>query len=80
VSERSVILAEKNLDTNLSRAERLAMLEKDNQQMPLKIQVELLGISYSSLFYRRVPPSTRELAIKRVGANLQIKLAQSQGI
>lgn len=33
--------------------------------MPLKIQVELLGISYSSLFYQPVPPSPRELAIKR---------------
>ena len=49
----------------MSRAERLALLEKDNRQMPLKIQVELLGISYSSLFYRPVPPSMRELAIKR---------------
>jgi putative transposase len=41
------------------------MLEKGNRQMPLKIQVELLGISYSSLFYQPVPPSPRELAIKR---------------
>lgn len=41
------------------------MLEKDNPQLPLKIQAELLGISYSSLFYQPVPPSPRELAIKR---------------
>ena len=41
------------------------MLEKDNRQMPLKTQAELLGISYSSLFYQPVPPSVRELAIKR---------------
>jgi len=41
------------------------MLEKENPDMPLKIQAELLGISYSSLFYKAVPPSTRELAIKR---------------
>jgi len=41
------------------------MLEKDNQEMPLKMQAELLGISYSSLFYQPVPPSLRELAIKR---------------
>jgi len=40
------------------------MLEKGNRQMPLKIQVELLGIAYSSLFYQPVPPSPRELAIK----------------
>jgi len=41
------------------------MLEKDNPEMPLKTQAELLGISYSSLFYEPVPPSARELAIKR---------------
>jgi len=41
------------------------MLEKENPDMPLKIQAELLGISYSSLFYKAVPPSPRELAIKR---------------
>ena len=41
------------------------MLEKDHPEMPLKMQAELLGISYSSLFYEPVPPSARELAIKR---------------
>jgi putative transposase len=41
------------------------MLEKDNPEMPLKTQTDLLGISYSSLFYAPVPPSVRELAIKR---------------
>ena len=55
----------KNLASNLSRAERLAMLEKDHPELPLKVQAELLGISYSSLFYQPVPPSEWELAIKR---------------
>jgi len=41
------------------------MLEKDNPEIPLKLQADLLGISYSSLFYEPVPPSVRELAIKR---------------
>ncbi len=41
------------------------MLEKDHPEIPLKTQAELLGISYSSLFYEPVPPSARELAIKR---------------
>jgi putative transposase len=41
------------------------MLEKNNADMPLQTQAELLGISYSSLFYEPVPPSARELAIKR---------------
>jgi putative transposase len=43
----------------------MEMLEKENPEMPLKTQAELLGISYSSLFYEPVPPSARELAIKR---------------
>jgi len=41
------------------------MLEGNNPEMPLKTQTDLLGISYSSLFYEPVPPSARELAIKR---------------
>jgi len=41
------------------------MLEKDHPELSLKIQAELLGISYASLFYQPVPPSPRELAIKR---------------
>ena len=41
------------------------MLERDHPELPLKVQAELLGISYSSLFYQPVPPSERELAIKR---------------
>jgi putative transposase len=41
------------------------MLEKDHPELPLKVQAELLGLSYSSLFYEAVPPSPRELAIKR---------------
>jgi putative transposase len=41
------------------------MLEKDHPELSLKVQAELLGISYASLFYQPVPPSVRELAIKR---------------
>lgn len=41
------------------------MLERDHPELPLKVQAELLGISYSSLFYQPVPPSERELTIKR---------------
>jgi putative transposase len=49
----------------MSRAERLVMLENDHPEISLKVQAELLGISYSSLFYKSVSPSDRELAIKR---------------
>ena len=41
------------------------MLEKDHLELSLKVQAELLGISYASLFYQPVPPSPRELAVKR---------------
>jgi putative transposase len=41
------------------------MLEKGHSELSLKVQAELLGISYASLFYQPVPPSVRELAIKR---------------
>ena len=41
------------------------MLEKDDPKISLKVQADLLGMSYSSLFYEPVPPCARELAIKR---------------
>ena len=41
------------------------MLEKDHPEISLKVQADLLGMSYSSLFYEPVPPCLRELAIKR---------------
>ncbi|MBM3152957.1 MAG: IS3 family transposase [Chloroflexi bacterium] len=41
------------------------MLEVDHPQLSRKVQAELLGVSYSSLFYQPVPPSPRKIAIKR---------------
>jgi len=41
------------------------MLEKEHPELSLKEQAKLLGVSYSSLFYEPVPPTARELAIKR---------------
>ena len=41
------------------------MLEKDRPEISLKAQADLLGVSYSSLFYQPTAPSERELAIKR---------------
>jgi len=40
------------------------MLERDHPTLPLKTQADLLGLSYSSLFYKRLPPSEREITIK----------------
>ena len=41
------------------------MLEKDRPEISTKAQADLLGVSYSSLFYQPTLPSERELAIKR---------------
>ncbi len=41
------------------------MLEKDHPEISLQVQAELLGISYSSMFYKHVPASDPEPAIKR---------------
>lgn len=41
------------------------MLERENRELLLEEQTELLGISYSSQFYHPVPPSERELTIKK---------------
>jgi putative transposase len=40
------------------------MLEPHSPELSLKAQAELLGLSRSSLYYRRVPPSPEEVAIK----------------
>lgn len=40
------------------------MLEYDYPTIALKTQAELLGICYSSLFYKPEPPSEREIVIK----------------
>jgi putative transposase len=48
----------------LSQTERLALVEREGGQLPLKQQAELLRISRSSLYYQPVPPSAEEIAIK----------------
>ena len=41
------------------------MLEKEQSEILVSRQADLVGVSYSSLFYQPVPPSQRELEIKR---------------
>ena len=48
----------------LSRANRLALIEREAGELPLRVQAELLGLSRASLYYKRVPPSAEEIAIK----------------
>ena len=55
----------KYLASTSSRSERLAMVERENAELPLTTQAELLGLSRASLYYVPVPPSPEELYIKR---------------
>ena len=50
--------------SSLTRDERLALLERDNPELTLATQADLLGISRSSLYYQPVPPSAEEVRIK----------------
>jgi len=40
------------------------MIEQEAPEMPLSVQADLLGISRSSLYYRRQMPATQEVALK----------------
>jgi len=48
----------------LNRTERLARVEREQSELTLQQQAALLSISRSSLYYRSVPPSAEEIAIK----------------
>jgi putative transposase len=54
----------KNLVSTLSRANRLALIEREAGELSLVVQAELLGISRSSLYYTSVLPSVAEVALK----------------
>lgn len=47
----------------MSRSGRVALLERDGA-VPLSVRADLLGLSRSSLYYRPVPPSPEEIALK----------------
>src|SRR5262245_39027931 len=54
----------KKLVTCLTRAERLTLLECDTAELPLTTQTNLLSLNRSSLYYRSVVPSPKEVALK----------------
>jgi putative transposase len=49
----------------MSRADRMALLERPAGELPLATQAALLGLNRSHLYYVPVPPSAAELALKR---------------
>ena len=56
--------SKKNLVSTLSRANRLALIEREADDLSLVVQAELLGLSRASIYYRRAPPSAKEIGIK----------------
>src|SRR3972149_1807958 len=48
----------------MSGAKGLALVDWGQGELALSVQTELLGLSRSSLYYRPVPPSAEEIAIK----------------
>ncbi len=49
---------------SLPRAARLALVERENPELPLTRQVDLLSLARSSLYYHPAPPSPEEVALK----------------
>ena len=56
--------SKKNLGLSLPRCERMAMIERDNTELSLSEQAELLSISRSSLYYKAAVPSADEIRLK----------------
>jgi putative transposase len=48
----------------LSRSERRALVERDEQALPLSVQADLLSLSRASLYYQAVVPEATEVALK----------------
>ncbi len=48
----------------MSREERIALVDWQREELDVKTQSELLSLNRSSLYYRPVPPSAEEVALK----------------
>lgn len=50
--------------SQLSREERIALVEWINPELPIATQADLLGLNRSSLYYKPVAPSPEEITLK----------------
>src|SRR5258707_667162 len=50
--------------TDLTREERLTLIERAGNELPLRIQADLLGVSRASVYYQPRPPSAEEVQLK----------------
>ena len=48
----------------MCREQRLALIEREHPSMPVTVQTEMLGLNRTSLYYRPMPPSEKEVATK----------------
>jgi putative transposase len=55
---------QKKLQQEVPRAVRRTLVERASGEVPLSTQAQLLSVSRSSLYYRPVPPSAEEIALK----------------
>lgn len=55
---------QKNLASTKTKQERIDMVEWTDSNFSISKQAELLGLNRSSLYYKPVPPSAEEVAIK----------------
>jgi putative transposase len=56
--------SKKNLASNWSREERIALLDWNTPELAISVQAELLGLNRSTLYYKPVPPSSEEIRLK----------------
>ena len=54
----------KNLVSKLSVSERRLLVDMDDSDIPISAQASLLDLNRSGLYYRPIPPSREDLAIK----------------
>ncbi len=57
-------MAQKNLASTLSRAERIRLLDAGPEALPLTTQTDLLTLNRTSLYYRPTGPDPVEVALK----------------
>lgn len=48
----------------MGRNERLELIDFESRELPLTVQAELLTLHRSGIYYKPVPPSPEEIAIK----------------
>lgn len=58
-------MVEKNVADRLSRAERLALVDRSAREVAVAVQCELLSLHRSAVYYTPSPVSERELLLKR---------------